>query len=214
MVSNNAEVVARWQQLLNGYSTRGGRGHPARTSNRGRQTGGSAGRDGLGPATDGYRQRDLHGSIQRNPEDFWGDRISPKEEHHLRIVFQNINRFPMHSNDPKNQSIRAFIKGVQADVIGMVELGICWSQLPTKDRIWERTRGWFESIKTVTAYNQKEASPNKAQWGGTSVWSIDNAVHRAIESGSDTIGLGRWSWTRYRGRGNITLYNYQCLSPL
>jgi hypothetical protein len=111
----------------------------------------------------------------------------------------------MHSNDPKNQSIRAFIKGVQADVIGMVELGICWSQLPTKDRIWERTRGWFESIKTVTAYNQKEASPNKAQWGGTSVWSIDNAVHRAIESGSDTLGLGRWSWTRYRGRGNITL---------
>lgn len=42
-------------------------------------------------------------------------------------------------------------------------------------------------------------------WGGTSIWSINNAAHRAFDSGSDPSGLGRWSWTRYRGRGNVTL---------
>ena len=37
------------------------------------------------------------------------------------------------------------------------------------------------------------------------MWSINNAVHRATDSGADLSGLGRWSWTRYRGRGNVTL---------
>jgi hypothetical protein len=111
----------------------------------------------------------------------------------------------MYSNDSKNDSIRAFIKGVQADIVGMAELGICWHRLPTKDRLWERTRGWFESIKITAAYNLKEKKPQQAQWGGTALWSINNAVHRAIDSGHDSHGLGRWSWTRYQGRGNITL---------
>jgi hypothetical protein len=76
-ISINAEAVAQWQQLLDGYSTRGGRGHH-QGLNRGRQLR-SAGGSGLGTATDGYRQWDLRGNIQRNPSDFWGDRILPKE---------------------------------------------------------------------------------------------------------------------------------------
>jgi hypothetical protein len=49
--------------------------------------------------------------------------------------------------------------------------------------------------------------------GRTSTWSIDNAVHRAIESGADLSGLGRWSWTRYRGRGNVTLRAISAYRP-
>jgi hypothetical protein len=154
---------------------------------------------------DGFRQRDLYGNILRDMEDYWGDKIRPKEEDHLRIVFQNINRFPMYAGDPKNESIHACLKGIQADIIGMAELGLRWHKLPTKDRLWERTRGWFESIKTTAAYNQHEEHTQIVQWGGTSIWSINNAVHRAIESGADLSGLGRWSWTRYQGRGNVTL---------
>lgn len=150
---------------------------------------GTAGRVGQGLANDGYLQRDLHGRIQRNPEEFWGDRIRPKEENHLRIAFQNINRFPMYASDPKNDSIRAFVKGINADIVGMAEMGICWHRLPTKERIWERTRGWFETLKTSVGYNKKEKKPNTVQWGGTSIWSINNAAHRATESGSDPLGL-------------------------
>jgi hypothetical protein len=57
-------------------------------------------------------------------EDYWGDKIRPKEEDHLRIVFQNINRFPMYAGDPKNESIWACLKGIQANIIGMAELGL------------------------------------------------------------------------------------------
>ena len=97
------------------------------------------------------------------------------------------------------------LKGIQANIVGMAELGLRWHKIPTKDRLWERTHGWFESIKVAVAYNQHKDHKQTVQWGGTSIWSINNAIHRAIESGADLSGLGRWSWTRYRGRGNVTL---------
>jgi hypothetical protein len=98
------------------------------------------------------------------------------------------------------------MNGTQADIVGFVEMGLRWHKIPTRDRLWERTRDWFESLKVTAAYNRHDNNNITAQqWGGTSLWSINNAAHRAIESGSDPYDLGRWSWTRYRGRGNITL---------
>jgi hypothetical protein len=68
--------------------------------------------------------RDLHGNILQDMEDYWGDKIRPKEENHLWIVFQNINHFLMYESDSKNKSIQACIKGIQADIVGLVELGL------------------------------------------------------------------------------------------
>lgn len=49
-------------------------------------------------------------------------------------------------------------------------------------------------------------SPRQArQFGGTALFSINKATHRAIEKGQDPSNLGRWSWTRYKGKGNHTL---------
>jgi hypothetical protein len=204
--------VASWQRLLNGYLSSGGMGQQGQRLGRRRvQTVGRG--EGRVITTDTFHQRDLHGNILRNMEDYWGDLIRPKEENHLRVVFQNINRFPMYSSDPKNETIRAFLKGIQADIVGMVELGICWHQLPMKDRLWERTRGWFEAIKLSLAYNKKEPLSQPVQWGGTAVWSINKAVHRAIESGEDASGLGRWTWTRYQGRGS-TVQKFRSLHSL
>jgi hypothetical protein len=155
---------------------------------------------------DGLTQQDLHGNTIRNTNDWWGDHFRPKEEHHLRLIFQNINRFPTYRSHPKNDSLREFMKGTQADIVGLVEMGLKWHKLPTRDRLWERTRGWFESLKITAAYNRHDSDDlSIQQWGGTSLWSINNAAHRAIDSGSDPYDLGRWSWTRYCGRGNITL---------
>jgi len=71
------------------------------------------------------------------------------------------------------------------DIIGMAEMGISWNRIPTKDRLWERTRGWFESVKLAVAHNRQDTTTSNIQWGGTSLWSLNNAAHRAIESGSD-----------------------------
>jgi hypothetical protein len=123
-------------------------------------------------------------------EDYWGDPIRPKEDNHLHVVFPNINRFPMSASNPKNDTIRACLKGLQADIVGMVEMGINWHKHPTRDHLWEHTRDWFEANKISVAYNKNKAIPQPVQWGGTSVWSINKAVHRAIDSGRDPSGLG------------------------
>ena len=41
--------------------------------------------------------------------------------------------------------------------------------------------------------------------GGGSIFSINKATHRVISKGFDPSNLGRWTWTRYRGRNNHTL---------
>jgi hypothetical protein len=105
----------------------------------------------------------------------------------------------MYVSNPKNETIRACLKGIQANIMGMVEMGISWHKLRMQDRLWECTRDWFEAIKISVAYNKTEAIQQPVQWGGTSVWSINQAVHRAIDSGLDSSGLGHWAWTCYRG---------------
>jgi hypothetical protein len=42
------------------------------------------------------------------------------------------------------------------------------------------------------------------QCGGAAVFSNYQAAHRVISSGFDKSNLGRWAWTRYKGRGSST----------
>jgi hypothetical protein len=63
------------------------------------------------------------------------------------------------------------------------------------------------------AYNMTEV-PSKTQlWGGTALISTNKAVHRIIASGKDTAKIGRWCWTRFRGRNNVTLRVFSAYCP-
>jgi hypothetical protein len=45
--------------------------------------------------------------------------------------------------------------------------------------------------------------------------SLDKACHRAIEKGFDASLLGRWCWTRLRGKNNysVRIYSGYCPNP-
>jgi hypothetical protein len=68
-----------------------------------------------------------------------------------------------------------------------------------------RTRQWWECIQMSTAYFQKFNAESASQHGGVSLWSINKAAHRVATSGQDSTGLGRWAWTQYRARNNVSL---------
>jgi hypothetical protein len=51
----------------------------------------------------------------------------------------------------------------------------------------------------------KIPSQVRSQYGGVTLLSINKAAHRVTRSGQDTAGLGRWAWTQYRGRNNVSL---------
>jgi hypothetical protein len=136
-----------------------------------------------------------------------GDSIKEiNPENTLRIGFININGVPSSAGDPKNKMIFNSIKSKQISILGMAELNKCWYLVPDRDKWKERTRGWWESAHHNLGYNRKDNElATIFQPGGTAVLSIDGSSHRVIQSGQDPKGLGRWTWTLYRGKNNIKL---------
>jgi hypothetical protein len=75
-----------------------------------------------------------------------------------------------------------------------------------KDKWRNRTRGWWECSHNVFGYNRNDSDFSSVfQPGGTANISIGNSSHRVIKSGTDSTGLGRWVWTLFKGKHNVTL---------
>ena len=100
----------------------------------------------------------------------------------------------------KNTELKEFIKKEKFDIIGMAEMNLAWHRLPALTRLYHRTIRWFESRQITAAYYRGWSVNSKEQFGGTSVWSINQAAYRVCETGQDRMGLGQWAWTRYRGK--------------
>jgi hypothetical protein len=88
----------------------------------------------------------------------------------------------------------------------MVETNVDWRSFPEEDKLQFCTKEWCESLHLSISSNTTSNPITPHHYGGTAVWSIDKSVHRVISKGKDTSMLGRWSWTRYRGRDKHTLW--------
>lgn len=143
--------------------------------------------------------------ITKVDEEHYGDRINIlKQEKTLRFMFSNINGIP-NAAHPKNQALFQAIKLYQADVVGLTETNRCWHLAEHRDRWREVTRPWWEHSNNVLAYNTKDINSRLFQPGGTLIQCINKPAHRVLETGIDPSGLGRWCWTRFRGKHNVTL---------
>ena len=137
--------------------------------------------------------------------EIFGDKISSQKGRDiLRIGFININGIPNFNDHSKNDHLFQSIVGLQMDVMGLAEVNRDWSKISTNHGWRSRTRGWWEASKLVISYNRNDCNMTDSQPGGTILCSINKLAHRARESGVDETGLGRWGWTRYRGKRGIT----------
>ena len=68
-----------------------------------------------------------------------------------------------------------------------------------KDKIWERTKGWFEDIHLTVAYNTEDKLAQPYQYGGVLNITKNRMAHKVIGSGYDSRRWGRWAWTKYGG---------------
>ena len=122
----------------------------------------------------------------------------------LRIAVLNFGGFPVDPADPKNAKLRQYIADCSFDIVALLECNIHWQSLPIAARLPERTFGWFESQHMNSAYFRGYPTSEPSQVGGVSVWSLNQAAHRVMQTGEDPKGLGRWAWTRFRGRNGLT----------
>jgi len=86
----------------------------------------------------------------------------------------------------------------------MAELNVNWKEVNEEDKLVNGQQHWWESSHINLAYNVHSTNREARKFGGTAVLSIGKATHRIIAKGHDSLGLGRWAWTRYRGKGNKT----------
>ncbi len=73
------------------------------------------------------------------------------------------------------------------------------------DKFPFRTKDWWEQQHVSWTHNRTNHPRQARQYGGCSLFSIDKAANRAVDKGYDKTNLGRWVWTRYKGRGNHSL---------
>jgi hypothetical protein len=101
------------------------------------------------------------------------------------------------------------------DVFGMAKTNLDWRMVKEEDRLYLRTKEWWESTHLSFSHNRTSPPLNVKQWGGTALFSLDQAAHRVVEKGSDNSQLGRWCWTKYMGKNNhlLRIYSAYCPNP-
>jgi hypothetical protein len=87
----------------------------------------------------------------------------------------------------------------------MAEVNIDWSLMPEQDWFPSRTKEWWTQQHVSWAHNRTLEPRQQWQYGGTAIFSVDKASYRATEKGADETNLGRWVWTRYKGKGTQSL---------
>ena len=73
----------------------------------------------------------------------------------------------------------------------------------TKERLWDKTHGWFEGVNINYSFNCNEPNiSTRFQPGGVASFTINKLAYKITDKGIDESGLGRWAWTNYQGKGN------------
>ena len=96
-----------------------------------------------------------------------------------------------------------------------METNLHWPLLDPTMSWEERMQGIWESNNADhnVTYNTTDDTNQEWQPGGCIQISTERTSHRKISSGQDTTGLGRWCWTRYRGRHDVTIRVITCYRP-
>ena len=137
-------------------------------------------------------------------DDAWGDVILPKAPSTIRVALQNIQGLPILPYSEKHRQITSCIDLLQIDNFGIAEINLNFPQLPSSHQWRERFKKLI-SAHSIYATNTTHITQEKILFGGTAQLSTGMLGHRAIASGVDPSGLGRWCWTRFIGRHNTHL---------
>ena len=117
----------------------------------------------------------------------------------------NVNGLKQNHWKAKNDRLRQFLKGYNFDIMGFQETNLNWDQVQPKDQWDERTMGWWEQGQTtIKAHNKQDIISSASQPGGCMITSTNSARRKIVECGVDFRNLGRWAWTRYKGKDQVS----------
>jgi hypothetical protein len=138
------------------------------------------------------------------------DNIYVKNSNTLRLGFQNVST---QGGKLKEDNIRIGLQKFDFDIFGMAEMNVDWRMLKEHEKLPTRTKEWWEHQHVSWTHNRTFAPRQARQYGGIALFSVNKAAHRVIDNGMDSSNLGRWSWTRYKGKGSHTLRIFTAYHP-
>jgi hypothetical protein len=140
-----------------------------------------------------------------DPTERFGDNIPLKPKGTLRIGFQNIGGFTQQTRTVKEDFIRIGITSWEFDIFGTAETNLDWRLQTEDNKLWSRTKEWWEHLHISYAHNNTFPPIEDKQYGGTALFTINDIAHRVVDKGRDNTNLGRWCWTTLRGKNCHTI---------
>ena len=71
-----------------------------------------------------------------------------------------------------------------------------------------------QQLDATPSYNRHDTLSAPYQHVGTSIFTSGNLIGRRVEYVRDSSGLGRWSWKRFRGRGDTSIHTITFYIPV
>jgi exonuclease III len=147
-------------------------------------------------------------TIQENTH--FGDCLPhSKQPQTFRGISCQLGGLPFNPNDPKYETLVQSVLERHIDVVAFQEIGINFNRAGP-DGTWKKRLGWNSWLdghraKTVNAWNSQDSVATTAQFGGVGILALGKTSFYAAGSGIDPKKLGRWCWTRYKGKANTYL---------
>lgn len=148
-------------------------------------------------------------SSQDTPPPYFGDPPRRVRADRFRIANINLDNLPKEMNKDKDEQLFRAIVQYDINILTMQELGLNWSRV-SRDHSWhERVKEYLKQdasqTKSKMSHNIHDKTGEPDQWGGTGIMAYGKIAKFAMGAGSDPSGLGRWTWTRYRGKHGMAL---------
>ena len=140
---------------------------------------------------------------------------------HVRLLFVNIGGLQAAAQCPrvrpcgtcKDCLVRSTVNNLRVDILGMSEINVNWHKVSIHQRLEQRTKGWFEASRVVSATYAGQSTATQ-QYGGTSLMSINKMATRVDSRLTFRDDLGRWSGQGYRGRNGQVLVAIVAYRPV
>lgn len=144
------------------------------------------------------------------PNNYYGNPLGPKADGHARFLMNNPNKISAQNNFVDFQYICQRMLAHDVDIWGLSETGVDWKQPFVRNRCNQILKDFYPHSRLIGSTSDVPCQ-GAVQYGGTCTVVTDKWIGRIESSGSDSHGLGRWSWIRLNGKNGrrvtlVTVY--------
>ena len=133
-------------------------------------------------------------------------RLKPDDT--IRMMYKNFSSLSLFSIGPRKHAkirqLNKIIRDYGVDVLSGCETRTDWQFVSDEDSKFENLFENGQPTRGICAHNRNDPKIKRDQWGGTCVTTIGRFSSFIIATGTDTTGLGRWSWVYVGGGGKFT----------